>query len=158
MDSHLTSAHFKKHAVALLKEHCIMRWCILDVKGQRGENSSSGWEGEEVEVNWSCQLIRGGGERSVEKRVTTTFNGKWQKRHSLLTFEEGNNKTPLTQRLNLVCGEAKNPVFLEAPRMSFEVYCFSLVVSKSTKWIRNKEIHVFTVNKLIWEDGLSTYV
>ena len=46
-------------------------------------------EKKQTNNNWSCQLPWGGGERSVEKRVTTTFNEKWQKRHSWLAFEEG---------------------------------------------------------------------
>lgn len=48
----------------------------------------------------------------MEKRVTTTFNEKWQKRHSWLTFEEENNKTLLARPLNLNCGKVKNLFFL----------------------------------------------
>ncbi len=44
----------------------------------------------------------------MEKRVTTTFNEKWQKRHSWLTFEEGNNKMLLAIPLKFNCGKVKN--------------------------------------------------
>lgn len=42
----------------------------------------------------------------------TTFNEKWQKRYSWLTFKEENNKTLLARPLHFNCGKVKNIIFL----------------------------------------------